>query len=67
MTSTNIPYTGLKVKGSKKGKTKIPSPRRRIQMIRAINIYLDANLCGSTRMNGLFCLSINQIYVMITY
>ena len=49
-TSTNIPYTGLKVKGRKNGGIKTPSPRRRNQMIRAINLCQGATLCGSTKM-----------------
>ena len=38
MTSTNIPYTGLKVKGGNKGKTKIPSPHRQNRINCAINL-----------------------------
>ena len=55
-TLTNIPYTGLKVKGRKKGKTKISSPRRQIWMICAINLRQDASLCGSTKIKPPFML-----------
>ena len=44
----------MKVKGRNKGKTKIPSPRRRNQMIRTINLHQDATLRGSTKMKPLF-------------
>ena len=44
-TSTNIPYTSLKVKGRNKGKTKTSFPRRRNRMICAINLCQDGNLC----------------------
>ena len=50
MTLTNIPSTGLKVKSRKKGNTKIPSPRRRIWIMCAINLCQDASLHESTKM-----------------
>ena len=67
MLLTNIPYTSLEIKGRKKGKTRISSPCRQIWMIFAINLCQDASLCGSKKWNCLFCLSMNQTYVMITY
>ena len=53
-TSNNIPYTGLDVKGRKKGKTKIPSPHRRNQMIHDINLRQDATRLQSTKMKPPF-------------
>ena len=53
-TSTDIPYTDLKVKGRKNGKTKILSPCRRNRMLRAINLCQDATLCDSTKMKPPF-------------
>ena len=53
-TLINIPYTGLKVKGRKKGKTKIPSPYRQIRMVWAVDFRQDTTLCGSTKMKLLF-------------
>ena len=53
-TSTNIPYTGLKVKGRNKGKTKIPSSCRQKRMIRAINLCQDATCHESTKMKPPF-------------
>ena len=42
------------VKRRKNGKTKLPSPCRRIRMICAINLCQDATLCESTRMKPSF-------------
>ena len=53
-TSTNIPYTGLKVKGRNKGKTKLPSPCRQNQMICAINLRQDATRHEFTKMKPPF-------------
>ena len=66
-TSTDIPYTSLKVKGRNKGKTKIPSPRRRNRIICAINLCQDATRHESTKLKLHFYLPVNQTYVTITY
>ena len=50
----NIPYTGLKVKGKKNGKTKISSFHRLNRMLLAINLCQDATLCGFTKMKPPF-------------
>ena len=53
-TSTSILYTGLKVKGNNKSKTKIPSPHRHNQMICANYFCQGAIFCGSTKMKPPF-------------
>ena len=50
MTLTDIPYTGVKVKG----KNKIPSHRRSNQMICTINLCQIVTVCVSKKMKPLF-------------
>ena len=54
MTSIDISYSCLKVKGRNKGKTKIPSPCRCNQMICAINLCQDVTLCRPTKIKAPF-------------
>ena len=66
-TLIDIPYIGLKVKGRKKCKTKIPFPCRRFLTICAINPCQHATLHGFTKMKSPFLPFDKPTYVPMAY